>query len=113
MPSFLLAAMVVFMTSSGCPRVVTSNKFKPAPSSKLLNLTGFFSRWAGAAMGEPVTEDIVVVGDGLLSNGYVAGPRQEGGFVACGWREMEVYGLGGRAVVIVGMRERGWQALDG
>jgi hypothetical protein len=50
MPSFLLAAMVVFKTSSGCPRVVTSNKFKPAPSSRLLNLTGFFSSGTGAVM---------------------------------------------------------------
>jgi len=83
MPSFLLAAMVVFMTSSGCPRVVTSNKFKPAPSSRLLNLTGFFSSLAGTAMlGAPVTEDMVT-GGGMLSNGCVAGPRREGGFVAC------------------------------
>jgi hypothetical protein len=26
-----------------CPSDVTSNKFNPAPSNKLLNLTGFFS----------------------------------------------------------------------
>lgn len=42
-PSERLAAMVVFMTSSGWPSVVTSNRFRPEPSSKLLNLTGFFS----------------------------------------------------------------------
>jgi hypothetical protein len=41
--SFLLAAMVVLMTSKGWPRVVTSNMFRPAPKSKLLNLMGFFS----------------------------------------------------------------------
>lgn len=90
MPSFLLAAMVVFMTSSGCPRVVTSNKFKPAPSSRLLNLTGFFSSLAGTAiLGDPVTADMVTAGGGMLaSNGCVAGPRREGGFVACGGREL-------------------------
>lgn len=56
MPSCLLAAMVVFMTSSGWPRVVTSNRLRPAPSSRLLNLTGFFSSLAGAAtVGTPVT----------------------------------------------------------
>ena len=43
MPSVRFAAMVVFITSRGCPSVVTSNMFNPAPSSKLLNLTGFFS----------------------------------------------------------------------
>lgn len=43
MPSVLFAAIVVFMTSNGCPSVVTSNMFNPAPRSKLLNLTGFFS----------------------------------------------------------------------
>jgi hypothetical protein len=37
------AAMVVFTTSNGWPSVVTSNMLRPAPSSKLLNLTGFFS----------------------------------------------------------------------
>lgn len=46
MPSLRLAAMVVFMTSRGCPRVETSNMFKPEPSSRLLNLTGFFSSLA-------------------------------------------------------------------
>ena len=77
------------MTSSGCPRVVTSNKFKPAPSSKLLNLTGFFSSLAGTAMlGDPVTADMVTGGGMLVSNGCVAGPRREGGFVACGRREL-------------------------
>ena len=40
--------MVVFMTSNGCPRVETSNIFKPEPSSKLLNLTGFFSSFSEA-----------------------------------------------------------------
>ncbi len=42
--------MVVFMTSSGCPSVVTSNMFSPAPRSKLENLTGFFSSAAGLDM---------------------------------------------------------------
>ena len=89
MPSFLLAAMVVFMTSSGCPRVVTSNRFKPAPSSRLLNLTGFFSSLAGTAtLGDPVTADMVTGVGMLVSNGCVAGPRQEGGFVAYGRREL-------------------------
>jgi len=55
------AAMVVLVTSNGCPKVVTSNLYphqystssflsnwstymlRPAPSSRLLNLTGFFS----------------------------------------------------------------------
>jgi hypothetical protein len=37
----------------------------------------------------------VDLGGGCLSNGYVAGPRQEGGFVACARREMRVYGRGG------------------
>ena len=50
MPSALFAAMVVFMTSSGCPRVVTSNMLSPAPSNKLLNLTGFFSNCLGLSM---------------------------------------------------------------
>jgi hypothetical protein len=44
----LLAAIVVFATSNGCPNVVTSNIFKPAPSNRLLNLTGFFSGMACA-----------------------------------------------------------------
>lgn len=35
-----------------CPKVVTSNMFKPAPSSRLLNLTGFFSRVGAAALSE-------------------------------------------------------------
>ena len=39
--------MVVFMTSSGWPKVVTSNMLRPAPSSRLENLTGFFSGMAG------------------------------------------------------------------
>lgn len=42
-PSPRLAAMVVFVTSRGWPRVVTSNMLRPAPRSKLENLTGFFS----------------------------------------------------------------------
>lgn len=39
----LFAAIVVLTTSSGWPSVVTSNMLRPAPSSRLLNLTGFFS----------------------------------------------------------------------
>ena len=49
MPSLRLAAMVVLTTSNGCPRVVTSNKLRPAPSNKLENLTGFFSKLAGGS----------------------------------------------------------------
>lgn len=40
------------MTWNHVPRVVTSNKFRPAPSNKLENLMGFFSilgATAGAA----------------------------------------------------------------
>lgn len=48
-PSPRLAAMVVLMTSSGWPSVVTSNRFKLAPRSKLENLTGFFSSLVPAA----------------------------------------------------------------
>lgn len=50
-PSPRLAAMVVLTTSSGWPRVVTSNMFRPAPNSKLENLTGFFSSFWGSPMG--------------------------------------------------------------
>ena len=62
MPSWRLAAIVVFMTSSGWPSVVTSNMFSPAPSRRLLNLTGFFSSLGRAAsmvsgMADPVTID--------------------------------------------------------
>ena len=46
------AAMVVLMTSRGWPSVVTSNMLRPAPSSRLENLTGFFSNLAGGAMTE-------------------------------------------------------------
>jgi len=60
-PSALLAAMVVFTTSNGCPRVVTSNIFKPAPSNKLLNFTGFFSSFGGAA-----TPAMVAVGADII-----------------------------------------------
>lgn len=42
-PSPRLAAMVVLVTSRGWPRVVTSNMLRPAPRSRLENLTGFFS----------------------------------------------------------------------
>lgn len=84
MPSCRFAAMVVFMTSNGWPRVVTSNMFRPAPSSKLLNLTGFFSIVAGfsrAAPGLPVAVvlDIAVT---VAERGDMAGPRQVSGFVA-------------------------------
>lgn len=46
-----MAAMVVFVTSSGWPSVVTSNMFSPAPSRRLLNFMGFFSSFlmGGAA----------------------------------------------------------------
>jgi hypothetical protein len=68
--------MVVLITSSGfimvsyldsvleyriwrtCPNDVTSNKFNPAPSNKLLNLTGFFSS-LGAEAAEGVAVDIL------------------------------------------------------
>ena len=46
-----MAAIVVLTTSKGCPRVVTSNMFRPAPKSRLLNLMGFFSSFLGFAAG--------------------------------------------------------------
>jgi len=46
-----------------CPNEVTSNKFKPAPSSRLLNLTGFFSSLGATAFS--VAVDILCVGDAL------------------------------------------------
>ena len=55
----LLAAIVVFVTSSGWPSVVTSNMLRPAPSSRLLNLTGFFSGRAG--LGGAIARDISAV----------------------------------------------------
>jgi len=74
MPSVRLAAMVVFMTSSGWPKVVTSNMFRPAPSSRLENLTGFFSSAAGLGRptpGLPVTLAVDMAG----------------GWGACFWRK--------------------------
>lgn len=61
MPSVLFAAIVVFMTSSGWPSVVTSNMFNPAPSNKLLNLTGFFSSLPVPGVADAGRADIVVV----------------------------------------------------
>ena len=57
--SVLLAAIVVLTTSSGWPNVVTSNMFKPAPSSRLLNLTGFFSGFRAEVEGGARVADIV------------------------------------------------------
>ena len=74
MPSVLLAAMVVFMTSSGWPSVVTSNKFNPLPSSRLENLTGFFSSLPVL----PVAVDMLCAG----ARRGMAGPRQMDGFFA-------------------------------
>lgn len=81
MPSALLAAMVVFMTSRGWPRVVTSNKFRPAPSSRLLNLTGFFSSLGAGAVttGAPVTVEVD------MAEGMLAGERKG----RCGRTEAE------------------------
>lgn len=62
-----LAAMVVFMTSSGCPSVVTSNMFKPAPTSRLENLTGGFSSLVLTSL---ATVDIAAIG----GTGRVKGP---------------------------------------
>lgn len=66
MPSCRLAAMVVFMTSSGWPRVVTSNMFIPAPTRRLENLTGFFSSLFGAESTPKADAavDMVDVGEG-------------------------------------------------
>jgi hypothetical protein len=68
--------MVVLITSSGwgivsyldslleyrvwrtCPNDVTSNKFNPAPSNRLLNLTGFFSS-LGAEAVDGIAVDIL------------------------------------------------------
>jgi hypothetical protein len=55
--SVLLAAIVVLTTSNGWPKVVTSNMFKLAPKSRLLNLIGFFSNFrigAGASVADIV-----------------------------------------------------------
>ncbi len=52
--------MVVLTTSSGCPNVVTSNMLRPAPSSRLLNLTGFFSSVGGG--GAVASNDCDIVG---------------------------------------------------
>jgi hypothetical protein len=41
-----------------CPNEVTSNKFNPAPSKRLLNLTGFFSS-LGAEAADGVAVDIL------------------------------------------------------
>jgi hypothetical protein len=110
MPSDLLAAMVVLTTSKGCsrrcqraararetsrvaertcPRVVTSNKLRPAPTAptsasasplalargshsrnRLLNLTGFFSSLGGpsAMVGTPV-EGVELISGDVLSKG--------------------------------------------
>ena len=64
MPSWRLAAIVVFMTSSGWPSVVTSNMFSPAPSRRLLNLTGFFSICAFGA-GDETTGTLAMVCGGV------------------------------------------------
>lgn len=76
-PSCRLAAIVVFITSSGWPSVVTSNMFNPAPRSKLENFTGFFSI-LGLPMPNPALS-LTAVDDmlGRLVAGMVmAGPRQ-------------------------------------
>ena len=60
MPSARLAAMVVFMTSSGWPSVVTSNMFIPAPTNKLLNLIGFFSIFClGSSCVKAISRDML------------------------------------------------------
>lgn len=63
-PSPRLAAIVVLTTSRGCPRVVTSNMFRPAPSNKLENLMGFFSRCFSTR--GPETGSMVAMTLGLL-----------------------------------------------
>ena len=55
--------MVVLTTSRGWPRVVTSNMLRPAPSSKLENLMGFFSSFLS-----PMGPDGVV--DWTMANGF-------------------------------------------
>lgn len=101
-PSARLAAMVVLTTSSGYkrqrgfaakvqrrhtwPSVDTSNMFRPEPSSKLLNLTGFFSIWGGAS-----TPAMVAAGvDMILVRRGEKGPDQ--GSRVLLRKKMECYG---------------------
>ena len=86
MPSFLLAAMVVFMTSSGWPSVVTSNIFMPAPTSRLLNLTGFFSSLGGAS----IAADILVVDCCNEQSVLVPDRGERTARCLCVWREVRV-----------------------
>jgi hypothetical protein len=60
------AAMVVLTTSKGWPRVVTSNMLRPAPSSRLLNLTGFFSIVCGPGAGARIACVDILGGDVLV-----------------------------------------------
>ena len=52
--------MVVLTTSNGWPKVVTSNMFKLAPKSRLLNLIGFFSNFR-IGVGASVADIVQVV----------------------------------------------------
>lgn len=77
---FLLLGEIVDLglrrSSRTCPNVETSNMLSPEPSSKLLNLMGFFSGLGGACeptLELPVVEAIVKV------VGVREGVAQEGG----------------------------------
>src|SRR5690348_11429210 len=74
-PSPRWAAMVVLVTSRGCPRVVTSNMLSPAPSSKLENLMGFFSSLGGWEAGAGATAADMTLRDVANKGGPDQGRR--------------------------------------
>ena len=54
--------MVVLTTSRGWPSVVTSNILRPAPSSRLENLMGFFSSLVGTGPGKLLATAVMAKG---------------------------------------------------
>lgn len=81
-PSPRWAAMVVLATSSGWPRDVTSNKLRPAPSSRLENLMGFFSS-ALSPMGLERVALATMVSDGFWRVGNWRALTKGRGCFAC------------------------------